>query len=150
MVDWGPNTDTAETKAEFHCQRCGRCCREGGNTVEICAEDFQRWLASEGIVYNNQGQPISPLSYVRPASTEAVSGVVWFDSNDKQLPLCPYYVTAEDGLSGCLLHTTGLKANICRDFPFDWPGNIYEEMQDCCFQLLCPEVRRLRTLHGHS
>ena len=124
-----------ETKlGQFTCRQCGKCCEELGNELTLSCGEVRKWEAYEELVRSSFG-------YYYPSDFMYVfEGIgcadLWFHPvTGEELFRCPF-LRRKGTKYECLIHDTGLKPDICKEFPVDPDtGELWNES--------CPEVKRI-------
>lgn len=127
----------------FHCQQCGRCCREY-LPKDASDEDIDRWEKEEQPVKTNRGRLVWLIDLIGGMKDEEGGWIyadIWKRSDGEMYSSCPFLKKFDRHRYICLLHDRGLKPYPCREYPFNEDGTIREEVAK-----ICPEVRRLVAL----
>ncbi len=124
-------------KKEFHCQRCGNCCR-GEGTVDLTPGDVAR--ASRLLGMRRE-------EFVHTYCIENKSGdVVLRDQQDEEKS-CIFLTEDEDGLPACRIHEA--KPEQCSAFPMRWrPRDAKDYCEGMRLVLGLPPGASRRTVSG--
>lgn len=127
------NTTRLTLPPDFHCQRCGNCCRKvypgGFNASE---DDLERW--KDEIVDTNRGKLYFLLDLV-----DEMTGDLWMnpiDDEDGEFAKCPFLKKLpKEKKYECLIYT--IRPDCCKPWPFQ-EGKLMK------FAIaVCPEAKRL-------
>ena len=124
-----------ETKlGQFTCQQCGKCCEELGHTLTLSSGEVRKWEAYENLVPSNFGY-YYPSDFIYVFEGIGFADLWFHPVTGDELSRCPFL--RRKGIKyECLIHDTGLKPDICKEFPVDSDtGELWNES--------CPEAKRI-------